>query len=277
MAIKLYYMKTENNFGDMLSKDIVEEVSKHSVEYEKIAKADLVSTGSLFQKLEGKYWKRLFLRGFRATYVWGTGTISDGKPLKKFKLKIKAVRGKLTQKRLGLKEHECALGDPALLCSKIFPKQVTEADGKKFLVTPHLHDKNYKPWVKKLEEIIGEEVDVCLLDEDVHDVLEKISKAKGVFTTAMHPLIVSHSYAVPVLWFAPEREVLIGGNYKFQDYYSVFDLNVPEASIEQLLEGSLGKEDLLSGLENSIVCREKLNQVQQGLLDSFPYELVKKS
>ncbi|MFT7405086.1 polysaccharide pyruvyl transferase family protein [Zhongshania sp.] len=269
--IKLYYMKGGNNFGDILSKDIVAKVSGQEVVHEKAYKADMISTGSLLGKVQRTKLRRAFFRMFKPTYVWGTGIIQDGAKVSENNLIVCALRGELSYGRFDLKSN-IPLGDPALLCSKLFPYPKEKAVGK-YLVTPHLHDKECADWVGKIEELLGEKVEVCDLSQDVHFILKKIASAKGVITSAMHPLIVAHSYQTPVVWVDVGDVVILGGNYKFKDYFSVLDVSFQKISKHDLLSGIISKKDVDDQFESSRVGMERLRFLQDGLLRSFPPSL----
>ncbi|GAA4099880.1 polysaccharide pyruvyl transferase family protein [Zhongshania borealis] len=272
--IKLYYMKGGNNFGDILSKDIVAKVSGQDVVHAKAYRADIISTGSLLGKVQNTKLRRAFFRMLKPTYVWGTGIISDGGSVSKNNLVICALRGRLSFGRFDL-NSDVALGDPALLCSKLFPYKKDKKAGK-FLVTPHLHDKECEAWIDRIEKLLGEEVEVCNLSQDVDYILEKIANAKGVITSAMHPLIVAHSYRTPVVWVDVGSVVILGGNYKFEDYYSVLDIPLQKITKDDLLEGMVSKENIEDQLEKSYVGLERLRSLQDGLIASFPDSLRKK-
>jgi hypothetical protein len=264
-------MKGGNNFGDILSKDIVAKVSGQEVVHEKAYKADMISTGSLLGKVQSTKFRRAFFRMFKPTYVWGTGIIRDGKKVSKNNLVICALRGDLSYGRFDLSSN-VPLGDPALLCSKLFTYPKGNGAGK-YLVTPHLHDKECDDWVSKIEELLGESVEVCDLSQDVHYILGKIAGAKGVITSAMHPLIVAHSYQTPVVWVDVGDVVILGGDYKFRDYFSVLDIPFQKITKHELLSGIIKKEDIDKQFETSQVGVERLDFLQDGLLRSFPPSL----
>ncbi len=278
MTIKLFYIKSGNNFGDILSKYIVEMISGDDVVHSKAYKSDLISTGSLFSKIEKTKFRRFFFRIFRPTYIWGTGINSEGGKLSKLCLRISAVRGKQTADRLGLK-HGLALGDPALLCSYLFPQSTLSAENsinKKYLATPHLEDKNNFIWVEKVKKILGEDVEICDLSQDITIILEKIAGAKAVITSAMHPLIVSHSYGVPVVWIDVGHPTVLGGDYKFKDYYSALNLEAKSIRLDNIISDNISKQDLLNHFKSSILDKNYLKKIQKDLLGSFPEKLIKR-
>ena len=49
------------------------------------------------------------------------------------------------------------------------------------------------------------------------DLFEFISSCRTIVASSLHAIIFSHSFGVPALFFSDV------GEYKFQDYYSVYD------------------------------------------------------
>jgi hypothetical protein len=95
-------------------------------------------------------------------------------------------------------------------------------------------------------------------------ILEKIRAAEFVFSSAMHGLIAADSLHVPNAWLKLSDE-LRGEDFKFRDYYSVFNIE-PRPLVPT--------PDLLKHTKALIetYARPGLNDIQQRLIKSFPYK-----
>lgn len=271
-VIKLYYQNVEDNFGDVLSKSIVEQASKSSVEFSVFKYCDLVAIGSLGERVVRRRLKRWLMRFGRPLDIWGTGFLMPGDSVNNRFARIHALRGKLSASRLSKKRSDIALGDPALLCSRVF--QVNACDhGSKIVCLPHLHDPDPLIWVSQVQKLFPHhEVIALKLDQPLQDIMDAIVNAEFVLTTAMHPYIVAHSFDVPVLYLQTGWSIHIGGDYKLQDYVSVFGRKeLPAMSLDRLVAGQYEAKELLDVAEQDRVPRECIRQVQAELLDSFPY------
>lgn len=274
MGIKLYYYKTGNNFGDILSKNIVEALSGELVKWEKPYRADLIAVGSLFDKVQESRFKRKICSPFKKINVWGTGVHTKGKKLSCNGLDIHAVRGKITADRLGLSVKECVLGDPAILCSKLFELNDPSGREKSVIATPHKNDINSKLWVDKISKLFQVEVETVHLCQDPNVILDKIAKAKCVITSAMHPLIVGHSYGVPVVLVNVGQAVVPGGEYKFRDYFSAIDMPCRWVDLNDILANKLSKTEVEDYFDSSIVSKQKIDDVCMQLINCFPYKIA---
>ena len=274
--INLYYMKGGNNFGDILSKHIVEAVSGRIATFSKIQKADLVSTGSLLSGVQKKRFKRILTSGFKTLHVWGTGIIEPGGALSTRNLHIHAVRGQTSRLRLGLESNAVPLGDPGLLCNRLFPRNLNPSGP--IVATPHLHDTESELWINQVRTVVKSDVVVHNLRAPVQETLDVIGGASLVITSAMHPLIAAHSYGVPVVWMNVGKKYVGGGTYKFADYYSVFG---PDATTKPVMidfssrDISVITQSRLEDLaDSSFINRTQLETIQDGLIKSFPREYI---
>lgn len=144
--MKLYYYKTEPNFGDLLNPLIVEALRGKTPRYARPSHCDSVFIGSLlhlfldrFSSSSFHFFMRCYLRP--TVHVWGTGLVNreaesitnkagEVAPFCR-KMKFYALRGKLTQafvKEMGYDVDRVTLGDPGLLVARLLkPKPCDEA------------------------------------------------------------------------------------------------------------------------------------------------------
>lgn len=248
----------EANFGDELSPMLIRELFNIRVKHSGMDAADLISTGSLLD------WANTHVEGERPV-VWGSGFIEAGPPYSGGELDVRAVRGRLSLDRLDtrLGQHT-PLGDPALLTSIAFPRSTPRAPGK-IGVVPHFTDSTH-PLVARARQIPG--VEVIDVTSPVESVISGIAGCGLIISSSLHGLVVAESYGVPSVW-CRLGEGVIGGDYKFRDYYSAFGVDAMPA-------------DILHTLSRSDVVRRAwrplpgLGRIQHELLSAFPVAHAKK-
>lgn len=111
--IKAYWWKGgpgAGNFGDDLTRLLLQHLSGQSVEHAPPEKADIVAVGSI---LEPWFWKNERAREY-AGYIWGSARMTGRAPMAFPKAKVSALRGKFTFDRLS-----CANKDPSCLATRV--------------------------------------------------------------------------------------------------------------------------------------------------------------
>lgn len=192
------------NFGDYLSKEIVERMVQNPIRiYKKgVKEKKLLAVGSILT----------FARD--NDVIWGSGI--NGKFLNKkhypFKtLDIRSVRGPKTQEflqeELGVKAPSI-FGDPALLMPRLFPEfKKSETPKYPFIVILHYLD------VWAYSKTSG---NVVYATDPWDEVVKKILDSEFVISSSLHGLIVAEAYGIPAkLLRVSEKEPL----FKFEDYY----------------------------------------------------------
>lgn len=238
---------------------LVRELFNIRVKHSGMDAADLISTGSLLD------WANSDVVGENPV-VWGSGFIQAGPHYSGGKLDVRAVRGRLSLDRLDtpLGQHT-PLGDPGLLTSIAFPRSFRRVPEKIGLV-PHFTDSDH-PLVARARQISA--VEVIDVQSPVHAVIDQIADCSLIVSSSLHGLVVAESYGVPNVW-CRLGEGVIGGDYKFRDYYSAFGVEAMPA-------------DLLQTLSRSDFVRREwkplpgLEQIQRGLLNAFPIARAKYS
>ncbi len=273
--IKLYSWKAPGgkpNFGDELGPEIIQNLFSYiEVVYEPdITKADLLSVGSLLHIL-------LDLESNRPTkkmHIWGSGTIyplqaevssiKETYPLHDFselnfsKLKFHAVRGKLTQEDLKL--SPLPLGDPGLLVNKVYQESPIKED--KIGIIPHFEEADH-PFIQKLSaDPRFKIIDVLRAPQAV---ITDITSCKLVFSSSLHGLIVADSFNIPNLHMNLSDR-LVGGDFKFEDYYSAIGKEHKLADLHLMLN-----KDYQDQLIIEYQPIRELKEKQEALLKAFPY------
>ncbi len=84
----------------------------------------------------------------------------------------------------------------------------------------------------------------------------------------MHGIIAADSLNIPnqAIRFSDK---LTGGNFKFNDYYSVFDI---EPAIWDARNKAITSEDILAIPENYSITPNQVKQIQDALIAAFPFK-----
>lgn len=270
--IRLYYQNAENNFGDILSKEIVSYFAKSEVEWSPLKRADLVALGSLGERVALKKFKRYCLSLGRPLNIWGMGFLQPGSRISSNFLKIHALRGMHSKERFGIRSP-LPLGDPGLLVPLIY--DFKRESTNQILCLGHLHDTQANKWIDHIREINPDKkiVHLCL-SNDVKKVVYEIARSEAVVSSAMHPLIVAQSYEVPFMWVNCGENLHAGNRYKFEDYFSVFNMTPESVDVNFIFQKKLTNAHFYKVIEESIVSSVKIHTVQQDLIDSFPREAL---
>lgn len=149
--------------------------------------------------------------------VWGAGYIGKGKVFKTPPKKICAVRGPKTRQKLLEENIECpeVYGDPALLLPRLYlPKVETKYD---LGIIPHVIDKEHEMLerFKHLPNIKIIDVKRC----NPLDFIDDILSCKKIASSSLHGIIVADAYGIPSTWIEFSGDNIIGGSFKFHDYY----------------------------------------------------------
>ena len=155
--------------------------------------------------------------------VVGSGFKSADSKLQRSPAKVIATRGPLTRKKLieqGIAVPK-VYGDPAILLPRYLNSKTKKRSGVGFI--PHYVDKEEavsNSWRNK-EGI--KEIDVFT---EMSQFVEQIETCEFTISSSLHGIILSHAYGIPSVW-VKLSDKLIGGNFKFDDYYASVNLEVP--------------------------------------------------
>jgi autotransporter strand-loop-strand O-heptosyltransferase len=209
-------IEPSKNFGDVISKSIIEFFSDKKVINEHMFQFDyerkivfrngkLISIGSSF----------IFSRA--NDYIWGTGCINStslGDPPRK----IYAVRGPLTRDVLLKNKIDCPeiYGDPAVLYPQIYHPKVEKTH--KYGIIPHYIDFTDETILKKLESLESLGVKIINITDDEETFIENLLSVEFVISSSLHGIIMSDAYGIPNVKIVLSNK-LVGGSFKFKDYF----------------------------------------------------------
>jgi hypothetical protein len=285
MMISLFYHKGKKNLGDIVNVNIFRDILGFDVKYSKEHKADFLGIGSVlgrafiynnpkknalknFLKNKKKYLLRIF--GAKPINIWGSGFIQDDtNNIKDYrKINILALRGKYSKKIL--EKHLCvdlsdiALGDPGLLVNRL----VKENKNKKYKlgVIPHYIDAENELIDKLVSENQGA-IKINILGDPI-ETLNAINECEAIVSTAMHGLIAADSLNIPNKWIEVSDGV-IGGGFKYRDYYSVFDIEPKVLDLRNEVNFKIDLDKLKSEYK---ITKEMVEEVNQNLLRAIKKE-----
>jgi pyruvyltransferase len=201
------------NWGDALNPFLIEKLSGRPARYEEAALSwKYLVIGSILQRAD------------RFSIVWGAGLISSECRPREVPHAIHAVRGPLTRQKLLSQGIQCpkVYGDPALLLPLFLdlPRQPKWKLG----VVPHYADRMH-PWILGLEG----EADVRVLDicADTEEFVQQVLSCECILSSSLHGLICADAYGIPNRRMVLDGNQIIGGEFKFQDYYQSVNVEAP--------------------------------------------------
>lgn len=244
--IRVYYWQEHPNFGDLLTPALLRKYGYIPLFFYP-NRAQLISTGSLIEHINSDY------KGV----ILGTGAI-DSTTNKHFpNVRILGLRGRLTKDLLKVK-HEVTLGDPGLLASKL----LKEKSLKKFKIgiVPHYSDWGNRVIIE-LNEKYQDRITIIDVQHKLEIVLKAIDECEYILSSSLHGLICADSLGIPNRWIL--LSPLLGGNFKFNDYYSVFDVLLNPLILT-------GRETLEELIENtSLMNQDKIEIIKKNLEREF--------
>lgn len=212
--------KTKENYGDLLSKYLVQKISGKEVVWvqpKKIAwyKSKMVNylaVGSIIHHAN------------KHSIIWGSGIIDREQFIAP--AKFKAVRGPQTKKYLGNLGYQCpeTYGDPALLLPDYFYPKIS----RKYMIgiIPHYNDfKEVTDFFKDAPEIRV----IDLMTEDIEKTTIEILECEQIISSSLHGIIVSHAYGIPAVG-VKFSDRIFGDGIKYRDYYEsvgIMDYELP--------------------------------------------------
>lgn len=272
--VKINYSDV-NNMGDQLNKILIEKVFNIKVKRSSFHFSDMIAIGSGLgtytydynqKKNVKKTISSLLVR--KKTYVWGTGFISYNTNKQKFykkNMEICAVRGNLTKQRVEKivgKKLNIPTGDGGLLSSYLLDK----LPKKKYDIgiIAHFREKSnpvFTELTKKFDNCIF--IDV---QDDPINVTKKIAMCEHIISSSLHGLIISDSLNIPNIHLVVSDK-LLGDGYKFDDYYSSYNLSHKYISIDDI-----GKINLKYIEKNYKITKEMVERKKQELINCFPFK-----
>lgn len=205
------------------------------------------------------------LSSFADGTLWGTGTLFDGLRgawWEKYwdanhrKLDIRAVRGPLTRQIFLKLGHNCPeiYGDPGILMPLIYtPEHIDKNHLNEYGIVPqHVNE-------TEVRKYIPEDKIISMNTNDYKNVIDKICSCKMIYTSSLHGIILAEAYGVPAVFYRGLPNII---DHKYKDYYaSTGRFDVPMAST------------LVEAMKMTPPPLPDLRQMQQGLVETFPYDL----
>lgn len=259
-ALALTYFTAIPNVGDLISPYIVTRLSGRPIYKAETAKfPHLRAVGSVIGSATCQ------------SYIWGSGSIDGILPKQTLDInKIFALRGKKTLEMLQTRyplDSDLPLGDPALL----MPLMYTPIEEKLYSVgiIPHFSDLEI---VDEIIEQIGE--DICMLDVRMQPehFISRLLRCERIISSSLHGLILADAYKIPNVWVSFSN-LLLGGTWKFEDYYSMTTNEKPRALI---IKSKSDFHNLLSSIRKIAMINEYIGSPEK-LEKSFPSKLCKRA
>lgn len=244
--VRAYYWRGHKNFGDLLTPALLRYYGFEPVFFPP-EKSQIVAVGSLIEHLNSEY------KGI----ILGTGAIDKKTDMQIPLAKIIALRGKKTKELLKI-SSDITLGDPGLLANKLLNKR-SEKKYRLGLI-PHYSDLG-NPLLQQIKNKNPNNVRIINVENEVIKVLKEIDECEFILSSSLHGLICSDSLGIPNRWI--KLSTLLGGSFKFTDYYSVFDI-IPKP-LE--LTGEENLDDMLAF--TALVEKLKIVEVQSELEQEF--------
>jgi len=252
--------KAKENYGDLLGKYLVENISGKNVVFAWPKKFSIydwfapiyVTVGSILTHVNHK------------CIVWGSGIISKAYPIKK--AKFLAVRGPQTRTFLLKQGYEVpeVYGDPALLLPNYYNPKVEKTF--KIGIIPHYRDYTL------VKDLYGNEPSVLVIDlmtNNVEATTCEILKCEKIVSSSLHGIIVAHAYGIPAVWQKFSNAVF-GDDIKYQDYFESVSMEFHQSDIKNDKLDFNGLEDLFKNkdiLPNS----ETIDRLCKGLMAVCPF------
>lgn len=247
-----YWYRKELNFGDLITPALLKHFGFTPV-FTRPSKARMAGAGSILEHLPEDF----------GGVILGSGFILEGSRMHFPRATILALRGELSRQRVGA-PREVILGDPGLLASGL----VSQKQQKKFVLgfVPHYQEKG-NPLFAEFLKRLGASVSLIDPQQEALAVFSAIDQCEHILSSSLHGLIVADSLGIPNAWVAAES--LWGGRFKFDDYYSAFDLKKNPVTLAG--QESLAELVRLATPSPDSSIRESKNALRQlwGSLDQY--------
>lgn len=253
--------KEKENYGDLISKYIVEKLSGKNVEWVHPKKQGIFNFNQKHYLAVGS----ILQHATRHSIVWGSGIVDREKKIAN--AQFLAVRGPETMRHLNEQGLDCPeiYGDPALLMPGMFFPKIEKK--YKFGILPHYVE--YKVISEKYSGIENLKV-IDLMTNDVEKTTSEILACERIVSSSLHGVIVAHAYGIPAIWHKFSNKVF-GDDVKYMDYYEsvgIFDYEVSTGELD-LMEDSLLERIFTN--PNCIPNKAKLEDLQTGLVKACPF------
>ncbi|MCE8012602.1 polysaccharide pyruvyl transferase family protein [Billgrantia desiderata] len=259
--VPVVYFDKRLNVGDAITPYLVRRLTgKDAYRVHSNVGAHLLGVGSILHQAKSR------------SLVWGSGVIDPrwlpGREALEH-ARFLALRGRLTQQLLaanGADVSRAILGDPALLMP-LFYQPVRCHRHYRVGLVPHYVDLD-NPVVRYMAGL----PDVKLIDvgQQPEPFIDALAECDAIVSSSLHGLILADCYRIPNRWVR-FSDALIGGEFKFRDYYSTTD--APDTGV-LTLRGRAEADDCMAALPTQGGVARYLNEPEQ-LVASFPFDEFK--
>ena len=247
------------NMGDQLNPLIIDRLFGYAVVRGSLERAEAFVLGSCLGKLSNR-------KNRQRVSVWGTGFISydDAEPSADLNVDYRAVRGNLTKRRIESrlgKKLNIPVADPGLLSSLLLDAPVD----KEYELGIIAHYRERKdPRFAQLKSLAKSVLMIDVLDPPL-SVIRKIASCRRILSSSLHGLIISDSLGIPNLHIKVTDD-LRGDGFKFDDYYSAFD--VPHEFVDLNME-AIDSLDIINWRYR--ITPAAVASKQRHLMEAFPF------
>lgn len=247
------------NMGDQLNPLIFERIFGYGIVPVAQNQADVFALGSGLKSLATR-------KNTRRVAVWGTGFISydDCAPPTGRGIDYCAVRGKLTKRRIELKlgrALDIPVADPGLLASRLLEHPATKKHDLGIIA--HWREQEDPRFVQLAK--LAKRPHVIDVRDHPMSVIRQISSCERILSSSLHGLIVADSLGIPNL-HVKVTDRLLGDGFKFDDYYSSFE--VPHEFVDLNTE----RVESLEVIDRRYrITPAAVAEKQRMLLESFPF------
>ncbi len=270
---RIYFWYVDNNFGDMLNIDVMKYFKVKFCLQPANKNASFIGIGSILDSFLSTPTNNTD----NLLHIWGSGFIMP--PVsenEKFcrPIKIHALRGKLTLERckkiLNSDLSNVVLGDPGLLINRIFTNRKKEKLYDVGIICHYVDKKS-----AYLKNIKLKKLSFCFIDiqQSTSAVVQQVSQCKFILSSAMHGLICADSLGIPNKHILLSDRV-VGKEYKFRDYYSVF--SCPYQAPIDLRKTEISDSDVERLKKEYKISLKEINNICDNLTRVFPKKIQRK-
>lgn len=202
------------NYGDELSRLIVERATSLSFRWSRVERADLVAIGSILDLYQS--------RGGHGA-IWGSGIANSAIAYDSARIgpRVISVRGPLTRDLLRLAPGT-PLGDPGLLAREFLPHEERKTALR--VLVPHYSAFASAEGRAAIGALRRDGYTVAPPNLKPREMTELVARAQSVASSGLHGVILAHAYGTPstLISFARNPPELPG--FKYQDFFASIGL-----------------------------------------------------
>jgi pyruvyltransferase len=257
---RLLMKKSKENFGDLLSKYIVEKISEKSVRWIHPKKI------RWFQKNDHYFGIGSILHlTTKYSSVWGSGIINEELSIEA--KRFYAVRGPRTREYLLKRNIHCPeiYGDPGILLSDFFKPRIK----KKYDVGIVPHYVDFNKVKAKFEKHPSIRV-VDLMTNDIEKTAIEIIECESIISSSLHGVIIAHTYGIPAICVKFSDEIY-GDGIKYKDYYESINIPFKERMKIDLETMSFDRLNNIIKNQGTRPDENMIRCLKKGLIESCPF------